>query len=302
MGRDQPVGQRAEPRHPLRRGGAVQAGHRFPLHHALRHVQAHRHRQIGRRRHGAGQQGLRAGFHPVGRQHPLHQTAEPARLRSDKAYGIVQPGQPPRLVKAGFQHARRRADHAARPVGWPQPDPQAQIDRRLCRRLELGHRLAPCAVEQRRDGQGRSDAVAQQLRKDEPFLERQFLGRIHLVGATVDIALRPDPALGPGRAAIDAQHGGIKVRQRVKVDEPGRDQHLAQVEPPRHLAGKAGADIQDAVTCDHHFAVFQQAVSAARVRDDPAGGKGGAACGAGAKGQGFQHLRAPLSAIGRCAR
>ena len=156
--------------------------------------------------------------------------------------------------------------------GGAEIDAQAQVGRTFGSGGEFLRRLVPGAIEQRGDRQGGGDAVADQLRKGVTLLEGQFLRRIHLHGPGLDIVARPDAALLPAGCVIEAENAGIEIGERVEIDEARTDQRLAVIDATGDRAVVTVADEEDALTFEHHFAVFIEDVAAVAMADDPAGG------------------------------
>lgn len=77
------------------------------------------------------------------------------------------------------------------------------------------------------------------------LLKRQFLARVHLVRARVDIAPRPDAALLPGRLVVKGEDRRVEVRKRVEIDETRTDQRIAVGFAARDIAFKAAPDKHD---------------------------------------------------------
>ena len=234
---------------------------------------AHRRAHLGRDVGGAGQERPGAGLDPVGREHRPDQPVRPPVDPRGKGLRLLQPPQAPFLVKDRADRAFIIHHLPAGAVGGPQIRPQPQVFRRFRRRLEFLHRFAPLPVEERCNGQRRRDPIPDQLRKGEPLLERQFLGRIHLVGAARDIGFGPDAAGLPGREIVVAQNRGVEVRQRIEVDEPRRNHRLAEIVPVLHVSVEPAAHMQHLAAFDHDHAVFDHRVMAVTVADDPAGRK-----------------------------
>ena len=187
--------------------------------------------------------------------------------------GVIEAGHAARLVEDRADAAVGLHHLAAGPVGGTEIDAQAELCRGRGGGLELGHRLAPFAVEERRNRERRGDAVADQLGEGEALLKGQLFGAVHLVRAALDVAAGPDPAGSRRRAAVDAEDGGVEVAQGVEVDEAGRDDRLAEIHALGHLAREVVADEDDAVPLDDQLAPLQDLVAAVRVADQPAGGE-----------------------------
>lgn len=86
---------------------------------------------------------------------------------------------------------------------------------------ELAVGFRPFTVEQRGDRQRRRHAIADELREGIALLEGQLLRRVHLVGAAIHVALRPDTAGAPAGLVVEGEHRRVEVGQRVKIDEAG---------------------------------------------------------------------------------
>jgi hypothetical protein len=67
------------------------------------------------------------------------------------------------------------------------------------------------------------------------------------------------------------------LHKRVEIDKSRREQHLAQFDAARHLAGKTRADIAHVGTLDDDLAIAQQVMTSVGVGNNPSGGKRGAA-------------------------
>ena len=279
MGCDQTVIEHPVRSQPTGCRGGVKRLDRLPFHPALRHVQPHRQAPFGRGGHRPAQKGKGAGLDPVGGEHRLDQALMAARDVICERKGIVQALHPTRLVELRLYHPGRRADHPTGAVGRPQPDAQAHLACRFGGRLEFGDGLAPGPVKQGGNGQRRGDAVAQKLREGEALLEGQFFGCIHLIGAAIDVGLRPGPALGPAGAVVDRKKRGVEVGQGVEVDKAGRDQRFAKIDPARDLAREGRADVKHPLAFDHHFGMLQQAMAGPSMPDDPPRPKCGPASG-----------------------
>ena len=135
---------------------------------------------------------------------------------------------------------------------------------------EFFDRLAPGAVEQRGDWQGGGDAIAHQVGEGIGLLERELLARQHLVGAGIDIVLRPDAPFQHRGLVVVTEDGGVEVRQGIQINEARPQQCLAVINAPRHWAGVATPNEHDHAIVKNDLAMFNQAVLPVAMPDDPA--------------------------------
>jgi hypothetical protein len=181
----------------------------------------------------------------------------------------VQPGQAARLVEKGADVAFVVHDKIAAAISRPEIDAQPQLAGDVGGGGKLLRGLAPCAVEQGCDGQRRGDPVAQQLREGIALLERQRVGIVHLVWATIHVGLRPDTPLAPGGLVVEAKDRRVEVGQRIEVDETRRDQRAAERVAVIDIAGEITSDEDDVRILIDDFAVRDQAMAAGFVADNP---------------------------------
>ena len=158
-------------------------------------------------------------------------------------------------------------------IGGAEVDPQTEVRRRLCSRVKLPCCFAPGAVEKRGNGQGGGDAVADQPGEGIAFLKGQFVGGIHLARPGLHVALGPNPALEFGRVIVIAQHRGVEVGQRIKIDEARPDQRFAEVYGFCHVAVEVMAYVQHFFPFNDDSAVAVKTVLTLRMADHPSCGQ-----------------------------
>ena len=232
---------------------------------------AHGHTHVAGNISRALQQRLRAGLDAVGCEHRAHKTSRRLLNPRGKPCGLIEPFQPARLIIDRANIACFISDLPTAAVGRPEVDTQAEVLRGLHCGVKFRNCLAPCAVEQRGDGKCCGDPVADQLRKGMALLEGQLFWRVHLVGASRHIGFWPDAPFFPCRAVIIAKDRRIDIRQRIKVDETGRDDGLPIVDALCDFARECRAHMQHALPLQHDHTVFKYDMMAVLMADHPAG-------------------------------
>jgi hypothetical protein len=84
-----------------------------------------------------------------------------------------------------------------------------------------------------------------------------------------NVALRPNTSLSPTWLVVETEDGRVQVRQRIEVNEPGRDQRIVARIGNIDLARKIMADKNDVLILTDDFALRDQAVSAVLVTNHP---------------------------------
>ena len=271
--------EEAEALQPFRRAHAVLGEDEVVLDLRLAAMEPDGNVELARGGGRAAQQLGRRGLDAVRREHGADQPAGFALMALREVDGRVEFGEAALLLVIGDDAAVALDDLIAGAIGRAEIGAHAEIGSRFRRVLEFLHRLAPGAVEQRGDRQRGGDAVADQLGEGIALLEGQFLARIHLVRAGLEIAARPDAALLPGRLVVIAEDGGVEVGERVAIDEARPDQGMAVIDATGDFARETMADEDDLAVLEHHFAVLVEAMAAVLVSDDPARGHQDAAFG-----------------------
>ena len=103
------------------------------------------------------------------------------------------------------------------------------------------------------------------------LLEGQFFWRVHLVGASRHIGFWPNAPFFPCRTVIIAKDRRIEIRERIKVDETGRDDGLPIVDALCDFARECRAHMQHARPLQHDHTVFKHDMVAILVADHPTG-------------------------------
>ena len=84
-----------------------------------------------------------------------------------------------------------------------------------------------------------------------------------------NVALRPNTSLSPTWLVVETEDGRVQVRQRIEVNEAGRDQCVAARMGDIDFAWEIVADENDSLILTDDIALRDQAVSAVLVTNHP---------------------------------
>ena len=202
----------------------------------------------------------RAAFNAVRSQHAANQTTFAAIHGLHKSDCILKPLQAPLLIPMDPETAIGIDDGQPCPVGRPQVNSQSQFCSDVRRPGKFIVRFPPFPVEQGSDRQGRGNPVQKKLREGITLLEVLFLGGVNLMRAPIHISAGPHPALFPGGAVVEAQHGRIEVGQSVEVDEARPNDSIPGIDRLIDPLRVVEPDEQDGILVKNNLSVLQDLV------------------------------------------